>query len=209
MFLDQVALARFYQSLLHGVPPSPITDESTMPIHDEEKTNLEQYRGVKLSETYSWDLQRFYRTFPKSKPNDQPDAEAAWTPVCARLKDSVEEIRAWAEITEQLIKMLEYSHLVLGKSWADFPGTQPWLVCSETLDGLANRMVDFQAQNTPKSHILWDWSRIREALKERKRIWDLPLPEQLDTFAGNEFSVHMGLRALGLGLERNVNVIIT
>lgn len=47
--------------------------------------------------------------------------ESTWTPVIFELKSQLTEIQRWAEVTEQLLKVFEYSQMVLGKSWVSLP----------------------------------------------------------------------------------------
>jgi len=95
-----------------------------------------------------------------------------------RTESQLTEIQRWAEVTEQLLKVFEYSQMVLGKSWVSFPGTQlpdKWLCNWEnSCDAVASDSGGPDSQLI-EADCLWDWPEFKGSLGLREPEGALPV----------------------------------
>jgi hypothetical protein len=211
MFLDQVAVWKLFRDM-NQASRERRSGEGRIQLEDLEAIGFKQYCGVKFPSTYKWDLSRFCWSFVRVPVPESAALESTWTPVFSELKSQLNEIQRWAEVTEQLLKVFEYSQMVLGKSWVSFPGTQlpdKWLCNWENFcDAVASDSGGPDSQLI-EADCLWDWPEFKGSLGLRKRLWDQRVPRQLDPSINCNMAARLGLRSLGLELDHQtiINII--
>lgn len=214
MFRDQHATWQFLRQVNHlEVTGAQGEFEMLVDKFDDIQTTL--YCGVKLPWTYSWDLSRFIWSFLRPLNPEQVAQGPQWTPVLGRMMTALPKIIGWAETTEQLLTLFEYSQTIIGASWESFPGNglpQKWIDNYENfykiLDmDINNFRADLRTSLDLSCH--WDIREFEHIARARCRLWDLNLPPELESGSTSNIAVHAGFRSLGLELydEQKVDIL--
>ncbi|RAH62492.1 hypothetical protein BO85DRAFT_502411 [Aspergillus piperis CBS 112811] len=201
MFRDQHATWQFLRQINHlKVAGAQGEFEILVDKFDDIQTTL--YCGVKLPWTYSWDLK-------------QAAQGPQWTPMLGRMMTALPKIIDWAETTEKILKLFEYSQTIFGASWTSFPGNelpQKWIDNYENfykvLDMDINSIIaDLRTSLDSSCH--WDVREFEHIARARCRLWDLNLPPELESGSASNIAVHAGFRSLGLELydEQMVDIL--
>ncbi|GAA92051.1 hypothetical protein RIB2604_03900190 [Aspergillus luchuensis] len=214
MFRDQHATWQFLRQINHlKVAGAQGEFEILVDKFDDIQTTL--YCGVKLPWTYSWDLSQFVWSFLRPLNPEQAAQGPQWTPMLGRMMTALPKIIAWAETTEQLLKLFEYSQTIFGASWTSIPGNelpQKWIDNYENfykvLDmDINNFRADLRTSLHSSCH--WDIREFEHKARARCRLWDLNLPPELESGSASKIAVHAGFRSLGLELydEQMVDIL--
>ncbi|KAL4806397.1 heterokaryon incompatibility protein-domain-containing protein [Aspergillus unguis] len=220
MFTDQSAIWQFLREI-HHLPSSERTGRDRLTVHGPNCFGNVDVHGV-FSADYTWDLARFCWSFlqPTDTAGDPPELQ--WSPMVNELRARREDIAKWAQTTEKLFKVFEYTDTCLGEAWASpFPGSDlPQLWTSRENDFLAgpgssladNQMEGAQQaqQAQQRPHLspehLWSMSGFEAQMQERKRIWDVAAVE--GSSVSRNVKAHALLYYLGLDLCNEVRVDI-
>lgn len=116
------------------------------------------------------------------------------------------KIIGWAETTEQLLTLFEYSQTIIGASWESFPGNglpQKWIDNYENFYKILdtdknNFMADLRTSLDSSCH--WDIRDFEYNARARCRLWNLNLPPELESRSASNIAVHAGFRSLRLEL---------
>ncbi|KIX03741.1 uncharacterized protein Z518_07294 [Rhinocladiella mackenziei CBS 650.93] len=208
MFLDQVAVWHFLRDMDAG-SKEDLLGEGTVLFDKLEATMCERFCGLTLPSTYQWDLRQFCWSFIRTPIPQSATSESNWTPMLTQLKSQLSEIRRWVEVSEQLLIVFEYSRLVLQKSWTCFPGTglpekwrSNWRCFHETL------VLDPGKGQQFHPGCLWDWAEFKTSLCLRGLLQEQKIPPQLDPSVNINMAARLGLRSLGLELDRSDRIQI-
>lgn len=211
MFRDPVAVRKF----IHGINQENQNEycgEDDVQLDLWESREFIKHCGVEFSTAYRWDLCQFCSSFIHPHDPDPIDLESTWNPIFPQLKAQLPEIQRWAETTEQLLKVFEYSQIILSKSWPVIPGAHlpdKWLQQWHGLNDAAGSGI--QETNANQSHALgikWDWSEFKASLSLRGQLWNERLPHLLDPSISYSMAAHLGLRSLGFYLDKQVTINI-
>ncbi|KAK2809800.1 hypothetical protein FQN50_003440 [Emmonsiellopsis sp. PD_5] len=202
MFLDQAVLWKFMKALeteeyLSGTGKMQLPDDESVAV-------LEAMCGVKFPSTYDWDLGRFCSSFIHTPIPSPGELERTWSPFLDQLKSHLTEIRHWAMISEQLLKVLEYSRLALDRSWDSFPGTQlpgRWLSNGDNSDhGAEGGLYGHER--------VWNWAEFKDSLRLRESLWNQRIHDDVNPPFSYNLSVRAGLRLIGVDLDTQMVINI-
>ncbi|KAL2800032.1 heterokaryon incompatibility protein-domain-containing protein [Aspergillus keveii] len=169
--------------------------------------------GKKFSSSYTWDLTRFCWAF--LQPTDTySEFELQWSPMVDHLRSHRSEIQKWAQVTEHLLKVFEYSATALGNDqWTTFPGMQlpqSWASNYERFQAVFSLDHGQQRQQQrpqlgPDS--LWSIAEFERHLCAREEIWKL---RSGDERRGGEDNIeaHALLNHLGMDLYSEQDIRI-
>ncbi|GKZ38457.1 hypothetical protein AbraIFM66950_010681 [Aspergillus brasiliensis] len=205
MFRDQQATWKFLQEV-NNLNATERQGQGQIRFDRFDDVLTTKYCGVKLPLTYAWDLSRFVWSFLRRLDPEQALQDPHWTPVLDSMIMSLPKIREWAETTEQLLKMFEYSQTVLGTYWASFPGDQlpqKWFdnykkFYKSVEMGLRQNISDLRLSLDSSCH--WATLEFRNHAEARDCLWNLKLPPELGSSDASNIAVHMGFKSLGLEL---------
>ncbi|PYH66553.1 uncharacterized protein BO88DRAFT_427642 [Aspergillus vadensis CBS 113365] len=214
MFRDQHAAWQFLRQV-NSLQVAGGQGEFEMLVDKFDDIQTTLYCGVKLPWTYSWDLSRFVWSFLRPLTPEQAAQGPQWTPVLGRMMTALPKIIEWAETTEQLLKLFEYSQTIFGARWASFPGNglpQKWIDNYENFYKILNMdinrfIADLRTSLDSSCH--WDIREFEHNARARCRLWDLNLPPELESGSASNIAVHAGFRSLGLELydEQKVDIL--
>ncbi|KAL2815072.1 heterokaryon incompatibility protein-domain-containing protein [Aspergillus cavernicola] len=166
--------------------------------------------GKEFPSTYTWDLTHFFWSFIQPTAAAQSLPELHWSPMVDQLRSHLPEIRQWAQVTEQLLKVFEYSAAALGENWESFPGTQlpqKWTRNYENFLAISESSLNQEMQRRPHlrpdSDCLWKVTEFENHLRAREDIWGLrsSSSEEGLGYAGiGNIEAHALLTFLGLDL---------
>ncbi|KAL6233108.1 hypothetical protein BDW75DRAFT_216076 [Aspergillus navahoensis] len=187
------------------------TDERT----GEERINLRGpgYSSITESEIdfatiYTWNLSQFCWSFLHETDATKPAPQLEWSPMVDRLRSHLREIREWAKVTEQLLRVFKYTADLLGQSWNSFPGSQLLHKWSRnykkflaTHGPTVKQGIEMQQGQRPHlmSDHLWSPLEFESKLRAREEIWTLRAPEERG-FGDSNIDAHALLYFLGLDL---------
>ncbi|KAK2802781.1 hypothetical protein FQN51_004309 [Onygenales sp. PD_10] len=160
--------------------------------------------GVKFPITYDWDVGRFCSSFIHTPTPGPGELEGTWSPLLNQLKSRLAEIRTWAMVSEQSLKVLEYSRLALDRSWDSFPGTQL------SLRWLSNRdnFRDAAEGGLYGHERVWDWAEFKDSLRLREILWSQRIHDDINPLFSYKLSVRAGLRLIGVDLDNQMVINI-
>ncbi|KAL4995171.1 heterokaryon incompatibility protein-domain-containing protein [Aspergillus recurvatus] len=215
MFRDQSAIWRFLIEVNQLG-----TDERT----GEDRINLRGPDYIYITESeinfatiYTWDLSQFCWSFLHQTDPVQPVPQLPWSPMVDQLRSHLPEIRKWAQVTEQLLRVFKYTADSLGENWDSFPGSQlprKWSRNYEKFLAMHGPTVQqgIGAQQRQRPHLgsdhLWSPFEFEGQLRAREEIWTLRVPEELGS-GGSNIDAHALLHFLGLDLynEQRVDLV--
>ncbi|KAL2817355.1 heterokaryon incompatibility protein-domain-containing protein [Aspergillus granulosus] len=211
MFRDQSAI---WQYLLETTQLS--TDERCGEEHMDNMRGPDRYGVAKQSpSSYTWDLTRFCWAF--LQPTDiQSASRLQWSPMVDHLRSHRSEIQQWAQVTEQLLRVFEYSSAALGDDWKAFPGVQlpqSWASNFERFQAVPRSTSDPHdgTQQQQRPHLpedcLWSITEFERHLRAREEIWKL---RSADERRGGEDNIeaHALLNHLGMDLYSEQDIRI-
>lgn len=212
MFRDPVAVRRLVHDIAQG-NQSEYSGEGETELDIRGRREFVQYCGVEFPTVYRWDLRRFCSSFIQQNGAEYTALDNdTWTPIFPQLKAQLPEIRRWAETTEQLLRVFEYSRIILSKSWSFIPGAHlpdKWLQQQQLYGFAVAPGAGIQEVDTSQLHDnIWDWSEFRASMGVRQLLWDERLPHLLDPSVSYSMAAHLGLRSLGLDLDSQVTIKI-
>lgn len=190
MFQDPGKVWSFVEHL--GEQDDEIRGTEKMPRADKLNTAWKDFPKGKLPYEYTWDLERFCLSFVSGSSAPPP-------PVDSLEDDDVEpedlisnmgDIRAWAETTEKLLRIMSFTEKHMSSSWPSFPGNdmaRTWLAPFETG--------------------VWKWEKFRASLVARESIWEILIPEELDPRVNHNIKMRFIMNQLGL-VEEEMQVTI-
>ncbi|KAJ5974359.1 heterokaryon incompatibility protein-domain-containing protein [Penicillium waksmanii] len=152
MFQDSGKVWSFVEYL--GEQDDEIRGTEKMPRADKLNTAWTSLRDWKLPSEYTWDLERFCLSFvsgssaPPVELLEDDDSEPE------DLISHMSDIRAWAETTEKLLRIMSFTEKHMSSSWPTFPGNdmaRTWLAPFETG--------------------VWKWEKFKASLVARESIW--------------------------------------
>ena len=219
MFLDPVAVQQLVHELRLKQSETTTSGNASMSFTGRDDMEFELRCEVPFPVDYTWYLRRFCSSFlrPSSFSGAPAGTEGAWTPMYFELKSRLAEVQQWAEVTEQLLNMFQYSHRVLESSWTDsFPGSQLPDKWSRHWEEFQNATLNLESESQaseaegqpPRSEPHWDWAEFKRDLRVREQIWNQGLPRGLNPLENRNVARHLGLRHLGLNLEGEALVTI-
>ncbi|OJJ75355.1 hypothetical protein ASPBRDRAFT_484225 [Aspergillus brasiliensis CBS 101740] len=214
MFRDQQATWKFLQEV-NNLNATERQGRGQIKLDRFDDVLTTMYCGVKLPFTYAWDLSRFVWSFLRRLDPEDAVQDPHWTPVLDNMIESLPKIRQWAETTEQLLKMCEYTQNVFGAHWASFPGNQlpqRWLGNYEnfyrTVETDINQNI---SESRPSLDLSCHWCtrEFENNARARHSLWNLKLPSELESKSASNLAVHAGFRSLGLELydEQMVDIL--
>jgi hypothetical protein len=154
MFSDQVALWKPFKEV-----SQERLGDSKMQLEQHEAIGFVQYCGLEFQGTISWDFCRFFSSFLRLPTAQTTIFPNTWTPILSRLKSQLSEIQQWAEVTEQLLKVFEYSNLVLGRSSVSPPGGKlpdKWFCCWKNFCDVVDRSSRAFSSQPIEANCQWD-----------------------------------------------------
>jgi hypothetical protein len=208
MFRDQSAI---WQYLIETTQLS--TDERCGEGHMDMRGPDRYAVGKKFPSSYTWDLTRFCWAF--LQPRDTySESELQWSPMVDHLRSHRSEIQKWAQVTEHLLRVFEYSAAALGDGqWRTFPGVllpQSWASNYECFQSVLNLDQSQQLlQQRPQlgPNCLWSIAEFERHLRAREEIWQL---RSEDERRGGEDNIeaHALLNHLGMDLYSEQDIRI-
>ncbi|KAJ0416995.1 heterokaryon incompatibility protein-domain-containing protein [Aspergillus carlsbadensis] len=208
MFRDQSAI---WQYLLETTQPS--ADECCGEEHMDMRGPDRYAVGTKFPSSYTWDLTRFCWAF--LQPTDaNSESELQWSPMVDRLRSHRSEIQKWAQVTERLLRVFEYSAAALGDDqWTTFPGVQlpqSWAANYQRFQTVLNPDQGQQRQQQRPQlgpDCLWSIAEFERHLRVREEIWKL---RNEDERRGGEDNIeaHALLNHLGMDLYSEQDIRI-
>ncbi|KAL3467390.1 hypothetical protein BJX64DRAFT_274059 [Aspergillus heterothallicus] len=211
MFRDQSAI---WQYLVETTKLS--TDERCGEEHMNTRGPDRYAVGKQFPAHYNWDLTRFCWGF--LQPTDsQSETEVQWSPMVDHIRSHRSEIQQWAQVTEQILRVFEYSAAALGEEWTTFPGVQlpqSWASNYERFQAASALSSDLDEgpQQQQRPHLgpecLWSIADFERQLRAREEIWNL---RSVDERRGGESNIetHALLSHLGLDLysEQDIKIV--
>lgn len=209
MFRDQAAAWKLLQEINQGNFGQQL-GEAEIKLHEFESIFFIKYCGVEFPTSCHWDLGRFCWSFLQPAVLGFITAtEETWSPVFDQLKSQLPEIRTWAETTEQLFQVFEYSDRILDCSWVLFPNTQlrpAWLTHYENFRHAIRQSLSLQQQEEGEpphrahldSSCFWNWVEFEGHLRAREQLWAQELPRELDPSINSNIAALVVLKSLGL-----------
>ena len=210
MFLDQVAVLQLILDVNRGSQEHR-SGEGEMQLEDIEVTRFGQHGGVQFPLTYEWDLGRFCWSFTRPPAQGIVALNNTWTPVLTELKSRLPEVQRWAEVTEQLLNVFDYSQMVLGESWTSFPGTHlasKWRSNWETFRNVVGSDMQGLETQPGETGCFWDWCEFKDGLRLREELWEQQVPHGLDPHINCNMAVRVGMKSLGLRLDHQTMINI-
>lgn len=202
MFLDKSAIREFLGSLDLSNQEDQ-SGETSMDLNMSQESSIKKYFGVNPPSTCNWDLRRFCYSFMRSPLSTPTLREDEWTPVFKKMQENASDIRRWAEVTEQLISIFQFTHEVLTRTWDFFPGSH--LPKTWTSHWQASGHPDASSSQENEAlpagpGCLWSWPEFVEALESREQLWSSGTPRLLNPLINDRVAAHIGARALGLNV---------
>ncbi|KAL4980871.1 hypothetical protein BDW66DRAFT_146654 [Aspergillus desertorum] len=134
---------------------------------------------IDFATIYTWDLSQLCWSFLYPTDAAQPLHQLEWSPMVEQLRCHLPEIQKWAPVTEQLIRVFEYTADSLEENWDLFPGSQLPRKWSRNYDkflamhGPAVKQ-GIQTQQGQRPHLkpdhLWSPSEFENQLRAREEI---------------------------------------
>ncbi|PWY96758.1 hypothetical protein BO94DRAFT_481807 [Aspergillus sclerotioniger CBS 115572] len=202
MFRDQEAIWQ----LLQEVNRLDATDRQGESIMRRYGNLLIKYCGRDFPSTYTWDLRQFCWSFLHRINPEHTPPSPHWSPILNQILAHLPDILKWAQTTEQLLRMFEYTDSVFRGCWTSFPGSQlagRWTThynnfCDAVRMGSPQNGLDQRPSLDESCH--WDVQEFETHLRMRERLWGLTLPPELNGKVANSFMMHAWFRSLGLEL---------
>ncbi|WEW58643.1 hypothetical protein PRK78_004111 [Emydomyces testavorans] len=204
MFHDQIAAWKLLQDMSQSNEDQRYGN-GKVSFHESEISLFEEYCGIKFPISYRWDLARFCWSFIRSPYTGPASFENAWSPIYSQLKSHLSQLQTWAEVTEQLMKVLTYSQMALSKSWVHFPGAnlpEKWFGRWRRFSAAMESGPLATVHQALDVDCFWDWSEFEDSLRLRERIWNQGMPQQLDAKVNDNIAVLLGMKTLGLELDQ-------
>lgn len=201
LFLDQIAIWKFIRGLDQVEEGRQYQGSSQMQIEPNEYVGFASFGGAELQQNISWDVRQFCSTFLRRTTTNVAAFPDSWTPILSQMQSFLPQMQQWASLTEQLLKLVEYSSSVLGRSWPSIPGDElpaKWRACW-TDCGSVLEQKEFSGSTATEAST-WDWSEFKAVMILRERLWRQTLPQQLDPSVNHKLAVQLGFRAIGLNL---------
>ncbi|KAJ5407926.1 heterokaryon incompatibility protein-domain-containing protein [Penicillium cosmopolitanum] len=189
MFRDSRHVWSFVEYL--GEQEDEIRGTEKMPRADKLNTAWTSLRDWKLPSEYTWDLERFCLSFvsgssaPPVEILEDDDSEPE------DLISHISDIRAWAETTEKLLRIMSFTEKHMSSSWPSFPGNdmaRTWLAPFETG--------------------VWKWEKFRASLVARECIWGMLIPEELNPRVNRNIKMRLIMSQIGLAEEEKQITLI-
>ncbi|CAI7578636.1 unnamed protein product [Penicillium pancosmium] len=167
-----------------GEEDDEIRGTEKMPRANKLNTAWTSLRDWKLPSEYTWDLERFCLSFvsgssaPPVEVLEDDDSEPE------DLISHISDIRAWAETTEKLLRIMSFTEKHMSSSWPSFPGNdmaRTWLAPFETG--------------------VWKWEKFRASLMARESIWGMLIPEELNPRVNHDIKMRLIMSQIGLAEE--------
>ncbi|KAL4917525.1 heterokaryon incompatibility protein-domain-containing protein [Aspergillus aurantiobrunneus] len=213
MFRDQSAIWQFLCEV-NQLNPDQRTGEGRINLKVPEYISTSTL-GRYFQSVYTWDLTRFCWSFLQPTDPTQSNPEIQWSPMVGQLRTHLPEIQKWAQVTEKLVKVFEYTAASLGEAWESFPGSQLQRKWSRNYE-------EFLAVSTPnvqrgmgmhqRPHLqadhLWNVSEFESQLRAREGIWALRTADERRWGDGN-IAAHALLNFLGFDLynEQCIDIV--
>ncbi|KAL4927014.1 heterokaryon incompatibility protein-domain-containing protein [Aspergillus undulatus] len=221
MFRDQSAIWQFLLEV-NQLDAEERTGEDKI-NYSRPASAMAKHSGTEYLSTYTWDLSRFCWSFLQPTNSAQAAQKLQWSPMVDKLRAHLPEIRKWAQVTEQLLGVFEYTSNLLGEAWQSGPGGFPglhlptkWASNYERFIEVSGPMLQLQlqqgTQQTQRPHLdldcLWSMAEFESQLRAREDIWALRAPDEMHSGDTNIES-HALLHYLGLDLstELVVNIV--
>lgn len=179
MFQDHAKLWAFVEHLQSEGENVRGTEKMPRPL--ESPTTWSTVSFSALPDRYSWDLERFCLSFVSGSSAPPPESKDA-NP--EDLIPHINDIIAWARVTESILRIMSFTEKCLSSSWPSFPGNdlaRTWLAPFETG--------------------VWKWERFNTAIVARQRIWAIPIHEGIDPKANSRIRDRLMMNRVGLDEE--------
>ena len=211
MTLDQTAM----WFLLHHLEEDTqevSSGEEMVSLDEVSLQQLESFCGeYQMTTSYGWNIRHFCWSFIRRPEQRIAASNPVFNPVYTQLKSQLPMFREWAQVSEQLFTLIEFSQSVLSKSWTRFPGSELPAQWRDNWHSFCecrtSAPTSDQSQELPPD-CTWNWSKFKSALKIRRDLWTQKIPRQIDPSSNVCMASHLGLRSLGLDLVREERVMI-
>ncbi|KAL2866449.1 heterokaryon incompatibility protein-domain-containing protein [Aspergillus lucknowensis] len=202
MFRDQSAVWQFLLET-NQLSADEQSGEDRINLRGPDRFAITQ-SGKEFPTSYNWDLTRFCWAFLQPLDITHSGLELQWSPMVDQLRSHCSEIQQWAQVTEQLLKVFEYSSAALGDDWETFPGARlspKWSANYRNFLAACGPNLRQETQGRPQLEpdCLWSIAEFERHLRAREEIWGL---RGLDERRLNEKNIeaHALLNFLGMDL---------